>query len=98
MPLVALWILRVIDWAGTLAGLFAFLHAVTQRKDAYTAADRKTKLFWGGVTAASTVAMGLFQVFSVGLIFWVAGLVASLVYLVDVRPKLIEVQKGRGRP
>lgn len=94
MPFVASWILFAIDWVGTAAGLFAFLHAVTQRKDAYTAADRKTKVFWGGVTAGATAAMGLFQVFSVGLIFWVAGVVAALVYIVDVRPKLIEVQKG----
>jgi hypothetical protein len=26
--------------------------------------------------------------------FWIAGLVAVLVYIVDVRPKLIEVQRG----
>jgi hypothetical protein len=26
--------------------------------------------------------------------FWMAGLVAALVYIVDVRPKLIEVQRG----
>lgn len=84
----------VIHWLGAVGGLYAFVHAVTQRKDAYTAADRKTKVFWSAVTAAGTAAMALFPIASAGLIFWVAGLVAVLVYLVDVRPKLIEVQKG----
>jgi hypothetical protein len=28
-------------------------------------------------------------------LFWVAGLIAELVYLIDVRPSLIEVQGGR---
>ena len=88
------WILLVIKWAGAIVGLFAFLHAVTQRKDAYTAADRKTKVFWGAVTGAGTAALVLFSPTNGGFIFWVAGLVAVLVYLVDVRPKLNEVQKG----
>jgi len=90
----AIWILFVIKWVGAVAGLFGFLHALTQRKDAYTAADRKTKVFWSGVTGAATAALGLFSPASGGFIFWVAGLVAALVYLVDVRPKLNEVQKG----
>lgn len=84
----------VIDKVGFLAGLFAFVHAVTQRADAYTAADRKTKPVWMAITGGSAAAMFLFDFYEAGLIFWVAGIVATLVYLVDVRPKLIEVQKG----
>lgn len=95
MPLPAQWILLVIDWAGTLAGFFAFAHALMQRADAYTAADRMTKPIWLAITGGSTAAMLLFQFFAPGMIFWLAGLIASLVYLVDVRPKLIEVQGGQ---
>lgn len=94
MPSLAVWIVTVIDWAGTAAGLVAFVHALMQRSDAYTAADRKTKPVWLAITGGSTVAMLLFQFFGAGMIFWLAGLVATLVYLVDVRPKLIEVQGG----
>jgi hypothetical protein len=94
--LVATWIVEVIHWAGALAGLFAFVHALLQRADAYSAADRKTKPIWLAITGGSTIAMTLFPFFSAGMIFWLAGLVAVLVYLVDVRPKLIEVQR-RGR-
>lgn len=91
---VAYLIVKIIWWAGALAGLFAFVHAVLQRADAYSAADRKTKPVWLGITGASTAAMALFPFYSAGTMFWMAGLVAVLVYLVDVRPKLIEVQRG----
>lgn len=94
MPLLAYYIVKVIDWAGVLVGLVAFVHAVMQRSDAYTAADRLTKPAWLAITAGSTAAMLLFQFYGAGMIFWLAALVASLVYLVDVRPKLIEVQRG----
>ncbi|EHR59258.1 DUF2516 family protein [Saccharomonospora cyanea] len=94
MPLLAFYIVMVIDWAGVLVGLVAFVHAVMQRSDAYTAADRLTKPAWLAITAGSTAAMLLFQFYGVGMIFWLAALVASLVYIVDVRPKLIEVQRG----
>ncbi|ASR33927.1 hypothetical protein BAY61_01750 [Prauserella marina] len=94
MPLPALWIVWAIDWAGTLVGLVAFIHALTQRADAYTAADRMTKPVWLAITGGSTAAMLLFGFYGAGMIFWLAGMVASLVYIVDVRPKLIDVQRG----
>jgi threonine/homoserine efflux transporter RhtA len=94
VPPLAYYIVMVIDWAGTLVGLIAFIHAVMQRSDAFTAADRLTKPAWLGITGGATVAMGLFQFYGAGMIFWLAALVASLVYVVDVRPKLIEVQRG----
>lgn len=95
MPIIALWIMQVIGWVGTLTGLVAFFHALLQRADAYQAADRRTKPIWLGITGAGTVAMGLFGFGGAGSIFWIAGLVAVLVYLVDVRPRLIEVQRGK---
>ncbi|HVV11140.1 DUF2516 family protein [Amycolatopsis sp.] len=96
MPLIAQWIMLIIGWAGTLVGLVAFFHALLQRSDAFTAAERKTKPIWLAITGAGTVAMGLFGFGGAGTIFWLAGIVAVLVYMVDVRPKLIEVQR-RGK-
>ena len=49
---------------------------------------------WLGITGGGLAAMLLFSPGGVGSIFWLAGLVAVLVYMVDVRPKLIEVQRG----
>lgn len=95
MPETAFWILRIIDWAAVPVGIFAFVHALMQRPDAYTAADRLTKPAWLAITAGATAALLLFSFAGVAWMFWIAGLVAALVYIVDVRPKLIEVQRGQ---
>ncbi|WP_028851941.1 DUF2516 family protein [Thermocrispum municipale] len=97
MAPLSLDILYFIQLAGIPVGVFAFVHAALQRPDAYAAADRLTKSAWMGITGGGTAAMILFGALSgsgPGLMFWIAGLVAVLVYMVDVRPKLIEVQRG----
>jgi hypothetical protein len=99
VPIFSLWNLDGIvyffaDLGFSVVGLFAFFHALAQRVDAYTAAERMTKPAWLGITGGGAAAILLFQPFSFGSIFWLAGLVAVLVYMVDVRPKLIEVQRG----
>lgn len=95
MPATAYWILKIIDWTVVLVGIFAFLHALRQRPDAYTAADRLTKPAWLAITGGALGALLLFSFAGVAWMFWMAGLIAALVYIVDVRPKLIEVQRGQ---
>jgi hypothetical protein len=95
VPVEAIAILDIIKWCGVPVGVYAFIHALLQRPDAYTAIDRMTKPAWLGITAGGAVALLLFWPSSgFGLMFWIAGLVATLVYIVDVRPRLIEVQRG----
>ena len=94
VPYEALLILRIIDWAAVPVGVFAFIHALMQRPDAYTAIDRLTKPAWLGITGGGTAALLIFSFANFTMMFWIAGLVAVLVYIVDVRPKLIEVQRG----
>jgi hypothetical protein len=94
VPVTAYYILKAIDWAAVPVGVFAFVHALLQRPDAYTAIDRMTKPAWLGITGGSAAFLLLFSFAGVGWIFWMAGLVAALVYIVDVRPRLIEVQRG----
>jgi len=72
-------------------GAYAFLHALLQRADAYTAADRLTTPL---ITGGGLAALLLFRPQSSTFILWMAALVAVLVYIVDVRPKLNEVQRG----
>ena len=81
--------------AVAVATLYAFVHAALQRSDAYTAADKQTKPVWlvilGGAMALITVLYGIFGVMAIAI-----AAVATGVYLVDVRPKLLEVQ-GKSR-
>jgi len=88
------WVLYAIWIAGMPVGAFAFLHALVQRADAYTAADRMTKLAWSLITGGSFAGLFLFHPQDSTFILWMAALVAVLVYIVDVRPKLNEVQRG----
>jgi hypothetical protein len=88
------WIVSVLNWAAVPVGLFAFVHAVIQSSDAYAAANKMTKPIWLAITGGGTLACALFHFYDFTLMFWIAGLVAVLVYLVDVRPKLIESQRG----
>lgn len=88
------WVLFFVHYVALFMGVFAFAHALSQRADAYTAAERLTKPAWLGITGGGTFALLLFQLYGAGGMFWLAGLVAVTVYLVDVRPKLIEVQRG----
>jgi uncharacterized protein DUF2516 len=90
MPLY-MWILRIIWIAGIPVGVFAFVHAALQRADAFTAVDKLTKLAWVGITGAAAVLL-IISYDGPYTIIWIAGLVAALVYLVDVRPKVKEIQ------
>ncbi|SHE50279.1 DUF2516 family protein [Streptoalloteichus hindustanus] len=94
MPRLDHLILLIIDWAVLPVGIYAFVHALMQRADAFPAAGKLTKPAWLGITAGGTAAMLLFSLGGAGVMFWIAGLVAVLVYIVDVRPRVTEVQRG----
>jgi hypothetical protein len=91
------WILFAIWCAGMPVGAFAFLHALVQRADAFTVAERMTKLAWSLITGGALAGLYLFEPQGRTFILWMAALVAVLVYIVDVRPKLNEVQRGGNR-
>jgi len=81
-----------------LMSVFAVIDAGSRRPDAFAAADKQTKGTWSGITAACAVVcvLGLLVggPFGVLGLLWLAALVGDLVYLLDVRPKLREVQRG----
>jgi len=71
----------------------ALVLAATAREDAYRAADKQQKSFWL-IILSVTVAVNLFVPM---LFLQLAGLVASIVFLVDVRPALRAVSGGGRR-
>jgi 4-amino-4-deoxy-L-arabinose transferase-like glycosyltransferase len=88
---VAGLVLDVVFWMVTAVTVYAFVHAAMQRTDAYAAAEKLTKPVWLVILGVA----GLLSLF-LGVTGVAIAAVASGVYLVDVRPKLLEVQ-GKSR-
>lgn len=84
-------VLTVLLIAVSVTTLFAFVDAAMQRPDAYTAAEKLTKPVWLVILGA---AIPLAWV--LGVLGLAAAACAAGVYLVDVRPKLLEIQ-GKSR-
>ncbi|TXS52670.1 DUF2516 family protein [Streptomyces sp. t39] len=89
-----LWMITKLVFVAT--SLIALVMAAVAREDAYRAADKKTKSFW-------LIVLGLAAL--VNLIPWlsmlflsIAGLIAAIVFFVDVRPALQQVSGGGRRP
>ena len=85
----------VLQIAVLVTAMYAFIHAAMQRTDAYTAADKLTKPVWL-VILALAVALTSVLSFVFGVLGMAIAACAAGVYLVDVRPKLLEIQ-GKSR-
>lgn len=89
---VPLGLYAVISYATVAMGLFALVDAAFRRSDAFPAADRQTKPVWLAILGAGLVCQVIFgPLFS---LLGLAGVVAAIVYLVDVRRRVIEVTRG----
>ncbi|MCX5297502.1 DUF2516 family protein [Streptomyces sp. NBC_00193] len=85
-------VLPLLGYAMLALAVVAFVLALTAREDAYRAAGKQTKTFWL-VILGITVVVDFF----LGMLFLqIAGLVASIVFFVDVRPALKQVSGGGG--
>lgn len=76
----------VVSLAMFAAQAFAFVDAVTHRPEAYVAGDKMTKQAWLIILGLALVAHTL--IWAPLSLFNLAGTIAALVYLVDVRPTL----------
>ncbi|MEV8045708.1 DUF2516 family protein [Streptomyces griseoluteus] len=70
---------------------FALFDAAFRREDAFRAAGKQTKVFWLVILGIALVVSYLFSILS---ILPAAGAVASIVYLVDVRPAVRALTGG----
>ncbi|WP_459548234.1 DUF2516 family protein [Nocardia sp. X0981] len=86
------WIMAALWLLATSATVFALVHAVRQRSDAFTAVDKLTKPIWLGILGVAVLLL-LVDFLGLGLLAFIA-IIATGVYLADVRPKVDEVQRG----
>ena len=82
--------LQIVALAG--AG-FALLHAVRQPAEAFPAVDKLTKPVWLGILAAALLVIFVF--WGTFMMLGIIAVIAVCVYLVDVRPRVDEVQRRR---
>ncbi|AXG79352.1 DUF2516 family protein [Streptomyces paludis] len=86
-------ILALLSLAMVVLAIVALFFAATAREDAYRAADKQTKMFWLIILGLTVVVDLLIP----GMMFLrIAGLVATIVFMVDVRPALKAVSGGGG--
>lgn len=88
-------VMFVLQIAVALTAVYAFVHAALQRPDAYTAADKLTKPVWLVILGLAVLLTSLLS-FVFGVLGMAIAACAAGVYLVDVRPKLLEIQ-GKSR-
>jgi len=84
-------VLTFLSFAVLLATVYAFVHAALQRPDAYTAADKQSKPVWLVILGVAALLCLVLDITGA-----VIAAVAAGVYLLDVRPRLLEVQ-GKSR-
>lgn len=88
-----LWLVLDLFFLGF--AVVALILAAVAREDAYRAADKQTKNFWL-IILGITTAVNLIPLGPMALTLQLAGLVASIVFFVDVRPALKRVSGGGG--
>ena len=85
------YVLFALQVAVLVAAVYAFVHAAMQRPDAYTAAEKLTKPVWLVILGVAVLLALVLGITGVAI-----AAVAAGVYLVDVRPKILEIQ-GKSR-
>jgi Protein of unknown function (DUF2516) len=85
------YVLAILQIAVVVTTVYAFVHAALQRSDAYTAAEKLTKPVWLVILGFGVLLALVLSITGVAI-----AAVAAGVYLVDVRPKILEIQ-GKSR-
>lgn len=95
MNLVSM-IYLLLDLALLGASLWAFVDCLRRRADAFPAVGRSSKNLWATLTGLSAV-YALVAVLTLSApigMFSIAAVVITAVYLLDIRPKIIEITSG----
>src|SRR6188768_518457 len=92
-------IIFVLAVATLVAGIWALVEALKYPPDAYVAAGKRTKAFWGAITGAAALIAFLTMPYPLGFgkgifsFFTIAALAGIIIFFVDVRPALQQVHR-----
>jgi hypothetical protein len=81
----------LIELACLVVAVWALVDCARRATPAFPAAGKLTKPAWLAITGGAVLVQYLFAALT---LFGIAAIVASIVYLVDVRPAVREVQGG----
>ena len=81
----------VLTWAALALAGWAFIDALVRPSAGFVAAGKLTKPAWAAITALATVVIYFFGLMS---FFGLPAIIASIVYLVDVRPAVRGLRRG----
>ncbi len=87
---------NVLSWVQLVLAVYAaamLVDAAVRREDAYRAADKQTKGMWLIFLVIATALLFLLPLMS---FLPIIGLIAVIVYTVDVRPAIKGISGGRG--
>jgi Protein of unknown function (DUF2516) len=84
-------LLSLLNWALIIFSGFALVDAALRREDAYRAVGKQTKPFWLIVLGLAFVVNWIFGILS---FLPIIGLIATIVYMVDVRPAMRSLPSG----
>lgn len=87
------WIWQLIYLVTFVASLYAFIEALRTPEQAFVVMDKQTKKLWVILTGIAT-GVSLLAVLSGTGMFVILGLVATLIFLLDVRPAVKGVGGG----
>jgi hypothetical protein len=80
-----------VHWAVVVLAAWALVDALIRPATGYVAIGKLTKPAWGAITALALVLAYFMPTFS---FLWLPAVIAAIVYLVDVRPKLRSLRGG----
>jgi hypothetical protein len=87
-------VINLVIWVACMGTtLYALVHSIAQRADAFTAAGKLSKPAWMAINAGALL-LAVVSWGDVRTIFLIVAITAALVYIVDVRPAVREVSGG----
>ena len=86
-------LLQALYWATLGLAVWAFVDALIRPGNGYVAAGKLTKPAWVAITALAAVVL-YFTGGPLGSFFGLPAVIASIVYLVDVRPAVRGMRRG----